>query len=87
MGGGAATVQGAGKEMQGRMKITQRRLPGSEGHWSSLPPSTNLPPQHPLVDVLSIHAEVSQPGTPKIRKPSTWGIFTCLGVHRALAHL
>lgn len=41
----------------GKNKNYSRRLPGFEGHWSSSPPGTNLSPQRPLVDVLSVLSE------------------------------
>lgn len=43
----------------GKTPEDSRRLPGSQGHWSSSPPGSTLPPQHPLVDALSVLLEGS----------------------------
>lgn len=64
----------------GKKKKDSRRLPSPEGHWSSSLPGTNLPPQHPLVDLLSVLSEVQCPGIPNTRKFSVLGLDSFSGI-------
>lgn len=60
--------------MKKKEKPTNKAYLGLKGHWGSSPPATDLPSQHPLVDMLSIRLEVLHPRTPaNLRKFSMGG--------------